>query len=156
MRLAMTRVSVSILVFLFLFSIYAFTMSGRIRFCDEGERYLTAQSLVEQRDWSIRIQPDLHRKIGVDGRNYSSYELGSVLPLVPFYTLGVAVSGLFPSSDSNWVKMLFAGLLNPVITALTAVVLYKFCRALDCSPKISFFVNIVWACDDRLALFEGV
>jgi hypothetical protein len=144
MRLAMTRVSVSILVFLFLFSIYAFTMSGRIRFGDEGERYLTAQSLVEQRDWSIRIQPDLHRKIGVDGRNYSSYELGSVLPLVPFYTLGVAVSGLFPSSDSNWVKMLFAGLLNPVITALTAVVLYKFCRALDCSPKISFFVATLY------------
>lgn len=139
-----TRVSTGILIFLFFFSIYSLTMTGRIRFGDEGERYLTAQSLVERQDLSIRVQPDLHRKIGVDGRNYSSYELGSILPLVPFYALGKLVSMFSGSIDPNQVEMLITGLFNPAVTALTAVVLYGFCLALDYSAALSWLCTMLY------------
>ncbi len=133
----LNRVSVSTLLFLLFLSIYMFTMEGRVRFGDEGERYLTAQSIVERRDFAIPIQPGLHRKIGVDGRNYSSYELGSIIPLIPFYAIGSNVSKPFPQYDPNWLGMLYAGLLNPFITALTVVVLYRFGLALGYSQNLS-------------------
>ncbi len=128
---------IGILLFLFFLSLYAFTMEGTIRFGDEGERYLTAQSLVERHDLAIRIQPDLHRKIGVDGRNYSSYELGSILPLVPFYAAGAWAAQFFSASDPNQVELLFVGLFNPVVTALTVWLLYVFCQALGQPAGIS-------------------
>jgi len=119
-------------------------MTGRIRFGDEGERYLTAQSLVERRDFAIRIQPDLHRKIGLDGRNYSSYELGSILPLVPFYALGRLVAQQFPLDDLNAIAMLITGLFNPLITALTVWLLYKSSRVLTESQNASLAVAFLF------------
>lgn len=140
----MRSVSTGVLIFLLFVSIYTFTMSGQIRFGDEGERYFTAQSIVERGDLAIPIQPDLHRKIGVDGRNYSSYELGSILPLVPFYALGAVVSKLFALPDAEGVTMLFSGLYNPVLTALAVVVLYRFGMGLGFSSKTSFGASAIF------------
>jgi hypothetical protein len=134
----------SLLLFLFFLSVYGLTMTGRVRFGDEGERYLTAQSLVERRDLAIRVQPGLHRKIGVDGRNYSSYELGSILPLVPFSTAGAFASPFFPVDDPEWVKMLIAGWFNPVVTALTAVLLFRFLLALGNPCGVSLGVTALF------------
>jgi len=137
------KISISILLFLFYFSIYAFTMKGQIRFGDEAERYLTVQSIVERHDLAIQFDQDLHRHIGLDGRNYSFYELGSTLPLVPFYAVGNFVAKFFPSEDPNWIETLFTGLLNPVLTALTCVLLYRFAIALGNSAKSALFTSML-------------
>lgn len=140
----LARVSLSIFIFLLFFSIYVFTMEGRVRFGDEGERYLTAQSLVERHDLAIRIQPDLHQKTGTDGRNYSSYELGSILPLAPLYALGSAVSKLVSTPDPNSIEMLFVGLVNPMVTALTVVVLFRFSLDMYRSDRVAFVLAALY------------
>lgn len=129
------KLSIGWLLFLTCLSVYVLTMTGRVRFGDEGERYLSAQSIVERQDLAIRIQPDLHRKIGVDGRNYSSYELGSILPLVPFYWGGSQLARVLAPGDPNPVAMLFTGLLNPFLTALTVVLLFKAGQSLGYSSR---------------------
>ena len=137
------KISISVLLFLFYFSLYAFTMKGQIRFGDEAERYLTAQSIVERHDLAIQFDQRLHRHIGLDGRNYSFYELGSTLPLVPFYAVGNFVAKFFPSEDPNWIETLFTGLLNPLLTALTCVLLYRFAIALGNSAKSALFTSML-------------
>ena len=119
-------------------------MKGRIRFGDEAERYLTAQSIVERHELAIRFDQDLHRHIGRDGRNYSFYELGSTLPLVPFYALGASVAHFFPADDPNEIPLLFTGLFNPLIAALTCLVLYQLGRALDHSPRVALGVTLLF------------
>jgi len=137
-------VSNSVLLFLLLFSCYTLTMTGRLRFGDEGERYLVAQSLVERHDWAIRIQPDLHTKIGVDGRNYSSYEFGSILPLMPFYLLGRAIYQALPTVDPYTTPLLFTGLANPFLTALTGVLVYQLILAFGSTTHNAISLALVF------------
>ena len=96
---------------------------------------MTAQSIVERHDLAIQFDQDLHRHTALDGRNYTMYELGSIIPLVPFYWLGTVVAQFFSFPDPNWVPLLFTGLLNPVLTALTCVLFYKLGIALGNSPS---------------------
>ncbi|MBI5032272.1 MAG: phospholipid carrier-dependent glycosyltransferase [Chloroflexi bacterium] len=125
-----TRISTSVLLFLFFFFVYATTMTGQISFGDEAERFLTAQSLVERHDLAIQFDQTLHQHIGLDGRNYSFYELGSTLPLAPFYAVGATIANFFPFEDPLWVPLLFTGLFNPIVTALTGAMLYPLALAL--------------------------
>jgi hypothetical protein len=122
-------ISVKVLIFLFFFVIYASTMKGQVRFGDEAERYLSAQSIVERLDLAIQFDNDLHQHLALNHRNYSFYELGSIVPLVPFYALGKGVGGFLPD-DANEIELLVTGLVNPFLTALTCVILYKFGTAL--------------------------
>ena len=123
------RVSTAILLFLFFFSIYTFTMSGWIQYGDEMEKYRVAQSIVERGDFSFR--PTAQRNvIGVGGRTVSGYELGQILVEVPFYALGKLASAFFPVPDSNWLTMLWVGLMNPLVTALVMVVFLKTAETL--------------------------
>jgi len=138
-------ISVKILIFLFFFSIYTLTMTGQIHFGDEAERYLSAQSIVERHDLAIQFDQDLHRHIALDGRNYSAYELGSIIPLVPFYALGNIVSHFFPNGDTtNAIELLFTGLTNPVLTALTCVLLFEFGKALGYPNTVAFFTTVLY------------
>ena len=114
-------ISLNVPVFLFFFSIYTITMTGGIHFGDEAERYLTAQSIVERHDLAIQFDQELHQHVALDGKNYSLFELGSILPLVPFYALADFISRLFPSGDTNGIKLLVTGIANPVLTAFTCV-----------------------------------
>ena len=57
----------SVILFCFLFSLYTLTIHGRLRFGDETERYLQAQSLVERQSWVIRGIPG-HQRI-TNGKN---------------------------------------------------------------------------------------
>jgi Dolichyl-phosphate-mannose-protein mannosyltransferase len=135
------KISIKILIFLFFFSIYTITMIGQLHFGDEAERYLSAQSIAERHDLAIQFDQDLHRHIALDGRNYSLYELGSIVPLVPFYALGNIVSRLFPNGDTNGIELLVTGLANPVLTALTCVVLFEFGTALGYPTTIGLFTT---------------
>ncbi len=123
------QISPNALLLVFFFALYLFTMSGSIRFGDESEKYRVAQSIVERGDLAIR--PTVMRSnIGVGGRSYSSYELGQTLLEVPFYLIGKIALRFFPTPDPNWLTELFVGLLNPLITALTVVLLFQTGRLL--------------------------
>lgn len=130
-----SKVSTSVLIFLFFFTVSTLTMRGQLRFGDEAEKYLTAQSIVERHELAIQFNQDLHLHIARDGKNYSFYELGSTLPLVPFYALGKLVSVFFPYEDPNWIPTLFVGLLNPILIGLICAFVYKFSMSLGISAS---------------------
>jgi hypothetical protein len=119
-----TRISPSILLFLFCFSLYISTMSGVINYGDEMEKYRVAQSIVERGEFSFRPTAQKNA-IGVGGRTFSGYELGQTLVEIPFYLLGKIAATVFPVPDSNALTMLFVGLTNPLTTALAVVLLFR-------------------------------
>lgn len=124
MSVALKKFPTSIVLFLFFFSVYTFTMSGTIQFGDEIEKYRVAQSIVDRHDFSIR--PTAERNItGTSGQTYSVYELGQTILEIPVYVLGRMVDYFFPLTDSNYITMLVVGLFNPIVTALTCVLLFK-------------------------------
>ncbi len=139
----MKRFSTETLLFLFFFSIYAFTMSGRIQFGDETEKYRVAQSIVERGDFSFR--PTVMRShVGADGRVYSIYELGQTALVVPLYALGRVVDSFFPQPDANGIGILFVGFLNPLITALTCVVLFWTALAFGFRYRTALTLTVVF------------
>ncbi|CAG0946366.1 hypothetical protein ANRL1_02935 [Anaerolineae bacterium] len=123
------KIPAGALVFLFFFSIYLFTMSGVIQYGDESEKYRVAQSIVERGELSFR--PTVVRNIGgVGGKTFSIYELGQTVLEVPLYALGKSLNQLFPTPDENQIETLIVGLLNPLLSALACLVLFKSAGAL--------------------------
>lgn len=138
-----TRVPTSILVFLFFLSIYSFTMAGSIQYGDEVEKYRVAQSLVERHDFSFRPTA-MRNEIGAGGRTYSIYELGQTLLEVPFYILGKILSPFSSVPDVDWITQLTVGLLNPIITAWTCVLLYLTGNSLGFGKRSSWALTLMF------------
>ncbi len=137
------RIPTSATLFLFLFSIYAATMSGRILYGDEIEKYRVAQSIVDRHEFSFR--PTAQRnEVGVAGRTFSIYELGQTLVEVPFYAAGRLAFTFFPTADVDWMGQLFVGWLNPLLTALTAVLLYRMCADLGFRRRTAIVLALVF------------
>ena len=125
--LRVERIPPTIILFLFFFSIYAGTMSGVVQYGDEIEKYRVAQSIVDRQEFAFR--PTAQRsEIGSDGRTYSIYELGQTVFQIPLYVLARLVNHFFPQPDVNRIGFLIVGFLNPLLTALTAVLFFKTCQ----------------------------
>lgn len=131
------------IIFLFFFSVYAFTMSGVILYGDEVEKYRVAQSIVDRREFSFR--PTAHRnEVGADGRTYSIYELGQTVFQVPLYALARIIQTFFPQPDVNQIGFLIVGFLNPLLTAWTCVLFFKTSQALSYSFRTALFLTLVF------------
>jgi hypothetical protein len=137
------RVPTTSVVFLFFLSIYVFGMSGWIQYGDEIEKYRVAQSLVERRELSFR-PTEMRNEIGVGGRTYSIYEMGQTLWQVPFYVVGKFAYGIFPQPDSNTVTLLFVGLLDPIVSALTCALVFKTGQSLGFRYRTSLVLALVY------------
>ncbi len=130
------RIPTSVILFLFFFSVYAFTMSGWLQWGGETEKYRVTQSLVERFDFPIR--PIATRnEVGYGGRSFSIYELGQSLVQVPFYALGRLAFAFFSAPDVNQIAQLWVGLVNPILTALACVVLYQLSLAFGFPERIA-------------------
>lgn len=137
------RLPPAIILFLFFFSIYAFTLSGVILYGDEVEKYRVAQSIVDRREFSFR--PTAHRnETGVSGQTYSIYELGQTVFQVPLYALARIVHAFFPQPDVNQIGFLIVGFLNPVLTALTCVLFFYTARALTFGWSTALGLTLVF------------
>jgi hypothetical protein len=137
------KIPTAAVLFLLLFSIYAATMSGRILYGDEIEKYRVAQSIVDRHELSFRATAQ-RNEVGVAGRTYSIYELGQTLVEVPFYAAGRLAFTFFPTADVDWIGQLFVGWLNPLLTALTAVLLYLTCVDLGFRRRTAMALALVF------------
>lgn len=135
-------VSTGIVLFCFFFAIYALTIYGGIRYGDEWQRYLEVQSLIERQSLAIQLIP-ANVQVGIGGHNYSQFEMGMSVALTPLYAFGRAVSNVVPTDDRDRLPTLFANLLNPLVTALACVVLYKFNRALGVRESTAIFAALI-------------
>ena len=147
-----SRISTAAVIFLFSFSVYSFTMLGWFQYGGEIEKYRVAQSIVDRQSLTIRPIIAERGATGVGGQTYSIYEMGQTLLEVPFYALGRIAHSAFPTPDVNSLTLLAVGLLNPLLTALTCVVLYLTCLSLGfrdstalASTLLFGFSTIAWS-----------
>ena len=132
-----------IVLFCFFFSLYVFTVYGQIRYGDEAERYLQAKSLVEKQTLVIPFIPG-EGQTGVGGNAYSQFEIGYGLVVIPFYAVGRLISSHVVLADADWIPVLFTSLSNPLITALTCVVLFAFAHAIGLTSRLALWTSVIF------------
>jgi len=130
--------AVSACLFVFLFSVYLFTYSGRFLSTDERAIFCAVESLVKRHEltinqlfWSLPHRRFWH----TDGNLYSNAEPGQVLAAVPLY-----LASRLPGLGS--VQTVF--LLNVLITALTGVAVFLFVRRLGYSLSVALLTALIF------------
>jgi 4-amino-4-deoxy-L-arabinose transferase-like glycosyltransferase len=147
----------------FLFFLCAFLLISNGRFGGDGlENYLTAESIVLDKDFSIHDRPfgvpemryEVRGHAASDGKIYSNYGLGMAFILVPFYFVGHILACAITKVPHDYVTQFFVSLSNPAILALLSLTLFTFLQKLGYSLKTSFTavsiyslctINIVYA-----------
>lgn len=135
------KIPIGILIFCFFVFVYSLTIRAQLSYGDEAARYLEAQSVVQNHNFAIPMIPDTN-KIGVDGKNYNRFEFGYEALLLPPYALARTLLGVAAGRDDA--PILFMGILNSIVTALTCLVLFRFSSALGVGRRISLWVTLIF------------
>jgi hypothetical protein len=116
--------------------------------------YLTAQSLVE--DGDISIKPIHNTAPGRGDEYYSVFGMGQSVAAIPLYVAGREIDERaspdareYFSGDNlgDWggtVPIFFASLFNQMIAPLVCVLLFMFLRKLGFSAALSFFTTLLF------------
>lgn len=133
------NVTFYVALFLVLFSVYLLTYTPRINASDGIAMFSTAESLirrgaldVEQIRW-MGLQQGTY---GLDGLLYSRKGIGVPMGLLPLVWLGFVVPGFGLVSASL--------LFNAIVTALTAVILAAYVRALGFGAQVGGFLALTF------------
>ncbi len=141
-------------LYIFLFFLSAFLLISNGRFGGDGlENYLTAESIVLDRDFSIHDRPfevpemrhEIRGHVTSDGKIYSNYGLGMAFILVPFYFVGHLFAKFFTAVPHDYITQFFVSLANPVILALLSLILFVFLQKLGYSARTSFLTVSVYS-----------
>lgn len=118
---------------LFFVTVYWLTSSDIMVYDTDhsAARYEVTKSLVERFDLSV---PEGLGFRGIDGREYSWYGLGQSLLAVPFYIIGKTIG-----TPESAVSM-----MNQIICAAVAVVVFIFVLSLGYSERVSLFVSVTY------------
>ncbi len=139
-------------IFGLFFSIFVFLGNGHYG-GDGLENYLTAESIVLDGDLKIYDRPFEVKEMRAkktktreqDGARYSKYGIGMPLLLVPLYGLGQAIASFIPGISYSYVTQFCVALTNPLITALTVLMLFVFLENLGYEPRTCFFTVLCYA-----------
>jgi hypothetical protein len=121
---------ISLNVFIFFSAVYFLTFSNLVSI-DSRVRYAVTQNLVEKGDLATEEALGIP---GKDGRYYSWWGLGQPLLAVPFYLLGKSVGN--PEAA--------VVIINPLVSALTCVIIFRFCSVLGYSQKASLSAALLY------------
>lgn len=140
-----------LLIFVFFFSCFAVISSGRYG-GDGLENYLTAKSMILDKDLSIgnnlplikEVKDESRGAVGRGGLRYSSYGIGMPILLIPLYLLGCVVSKIIPNIQHDYVTQFCVSLTNPVLIALTIVVLFYLLSKMGFSSRTSLLSVICY------------
>jgi 4-amino-4-deoxy-L-arabinose transferase-like glycosyltransferase len=120
-------------LFVVLLCIYLLTVSGSHFLTDVSRSRLeTAKSIVERGDLSV---PEGAGIRGADGRDYALFGIGSTLLALPFY-LAAKLMGVPPENAIS--------IINPLLGAMTAVLIFFFCLSLGYTRLASLSVSIIY------------
>jgi hypothetical protein len=147
---------------------YILTASGRIDSGDGLIIFAVSQSLLEDLDVTVS-PPDSDRMIwdpegrplgkfaeleiedgysiqGRAGYYYSPTGIGQSLLLLPFLLLGQLVASTILFGSPQWTMQFITSMLfNPLVSAISAWLVYHTGRRLDFSPKTSVALSIIYA-----------
>ena len=141
-------------LFLFLFFASVFLLFFNGHYGGDGlESYLTAESIVLDRDLSIHDRPfdisQMHYKVrghvGGEGKIYSTQGLALPLILVPFYLFGYLISNLFHGIPRAYITQFCVGMSNPILLAILGMVLFKLLRELEFKLDVSLVTAILYS-----------
>ncbi|MDD5194093.1 MAG: hypothetical protein PHQ96_00255 [Candidatus Omnitrophica bacterium] len=133
-----------IFLFFFVSSIFLLFFNGHYG-GDGLESYLTAESIVLDKDLSIHDRPFQVSEMRYavrghkadDGKIYSNQGLAMPLALSPFYMLGYLISNLFHGIPRPYISQFCVSMSNPLIMAFASVILFKLLRELQFNLKVS-------------------
>ena len=137
--------AIAICLTVLLFAVYLFTYRGGFHSIDEVSMFSVTESMVKrgafdtnQIIWSqwTTSQREAQGFFGQDGDVYSKKGLVMSLLAMPFYWLALKVPGLG--------MLQTASLLNAVVTALTAGILYLYVRRLAYSAAASVLLGLIF------------
>lgn len=120
-------------------------MGGHLYSADDEVKALVAEGIVERHSVALPTFNMVYMSVGVDGQSYSSFPIGSSLTMIPFYVIGDALSGAFPSLPRSIFLEFCYSLVNPLITAVTAFLFFSICRLLTYSVRTSVLTTLVFA-----------
>lgn len=155
-------------LFLVVLVVYLITASGRIDSGDGQAIFEVSQNLWQAQTLTIAPPaPDLivfdaqgrplgraadlgiedgYSILGRGGDFYSVYGLGHSLLILPFVALGDALSALTPGLSAAWMMAFVTALLfNPLVSALTAWVVYHICQRFEFNQLHSTIVTLLYA-----------
>lgn len=132
-----------LLLFFFFLSVFILTAGGRIASSDETAFFLETQSLVEHGTLAIPDTIINNGSYGKDGKFYVGGGIGYTLLSVPFYTLGKITLAVLPIPETYRIFVLkgFFSLTNQFICAWIGVLFFIFCRRLNYTYRLSFFLT---------------
>ncbi len=140
-------------LFLFFASLYSFFSIGHYG-GDGYEEYLTAESIVLDRDFQLHDRPhdpdQLNYKsgVGIEGRNGGTYSarscLGVTLPLSLFYALGHIAASFLKNVPHDFITILFVSFYNPFISAVTVLFVFAISGHLGFKPVTSLILSLIY------------
>ena len=129
------RKLISINLFLLSCCIYFLTSNGNCDFLADISymRGEVVKSIVEKGDLSVPSGTGIR---GSDGKDYSWFGVGSALISLPLYVSGKII-GISQPDKLHYV-------VNPIISAATLVLIFRFCLSLGYSIRSSFFTSLLY------------
>ena len=116
-------------LFIFLLSLYILTTGGHVYTSDDTTMYYVARSIVEEGNTDVPLNEQTQGLVtvrhGADNKRYSVYPLLQPLLAVPFFVGGQILASFFPPQFYEFLTRFAVSFFNPVILALTAVVLFS-------------------------------
>ena len=139
-------------VFTFILSILALFASGHYG-GDGLENYLTAESMVLDHNLTIHDRPFEVKEMKYEARGivdpeggfHSTYGIGMPILLIPLYVLGNLISKFIPNIPHDYLTQFAVSMTNPIIVALTALVLFVFLENLAYSKRTAFFTAVCYS-----------
>jgi hypothetical protein len=128
-KLRLLDATPALALFVYLAALYSSTALGRIDSFDGEIMFRVAESLVER--GSLQITDEIYHA----NEPYAVYGLGTSLAVLPFYLAAKALA---------FDPRMAASLLNPLVTAATATVLYLFGRRLHFSRRLAVGVALMF------------
>ena len=148
-------------LFIFLLCIYALTAGGHYG-GDGFWNYLTAQSLMRDGDLVISDEsftlPEMqkHRDaITSSGHQYSKYSPGMPLAEIPFYAVGLLLTGIFPNIPADYLTMFTTSMTNVVISALWVLFFYFIIQSFNYPPSTTKWLTGAFALGTMVLPYSG-
>ena len=133
----------SLLLFFFLF--YLITNSGHLGTYDAAMEYEVTKNFIQHGSFELKDEQfdEGSAALGTNGKLYSPHGLGQSLAMIPFYFIGEGTSKLFPRFPGVWIHHFCVSLMNPMLMALTCVVLYLFQRRMGFHQRIAMVATCI-------------
>jgi hypothetical protein len=156
-----TRAAILRLAFA-IFGIYLLSSSWRFPLGEDGRATLaTSRSLLTHRTLAVdaAFASDEgygpRARIGLDGRAYAKAGLGLPIAELPFVATGLLMSTLAGLPEAQTLAALLS-LLNPLVSACAAIIVYRLCQTVGCSPLAALLAAIAYAFGTLAWVYAGV